>query len=288
MLERLRPVASSTETSPFHDGEYSVQRRAGVVDEAAQFAGMLRRDSFTSMMARFVGEQRMVFVTARDLSGALWTSSISGERGFCAATGSVLRVRRTAPAGDPLARMTVGQRIGLLMIDFAKQRRLRVNGVLADADDRALEVVVEQVYGNCPKYIDQRVVERSGMCSYAPAAASLSVTGRRLVARTNRFILGTTHPTCGPDTSHRGGTAGFVRVHGNELWWPDYVGNNLFNSLGNIVVDPAASMLVDDVSGQVQLSGVAHVEWGSTTLLPGESDTGRWVRFEVTSVVEGT
>jgi len=53
-----------------------------------------------------------------------------------------------------------------------------------------------------------------------------------MIAASDTFFLGTTHPVRGSDASHRGGPAGFVRVDGDQLWWPDYPGNNLFNSFG--------------------------------------------------------
>lgn len=47
----------------------------------------------------------------------------------------------------------------------------------------------------------------------------------------------------GADASHRGGAPGFVRVDESGFWWPDYPGNNLFNSLGNLAVNPEAALL---------------------------------------------
>ena len=59
-----------------------------------------------------------------------------------------------------------------------------------------------------------------------------------------------------------------VRVEGNELWWPDCPGNKMFNSLGNLAVDPTAALLFTGFgSGRVlHLSGTAVTEWGA----PGE------------------
>jgi hypothetical protein len=37
---------------------------------------------------------------------------------------------------------------------------------------------------------------------------------------------------------------GFVRVHGDDLSWPDDPGNNLFNSVGTLAVDPTATLLL--------------------------------------------
>ena len=49
----------------------------------------------------------------------------------------------------------------------------------------------------------------------------------------------------------------------NTVEWPDYPGNNMFNSFGNLEVDPTAALLfIDFDSGRtLQLSGRAVVDW---------------------------
>jgi hypothetical protein len=72
--------------------------------------------------------------------------------------------------------------------------------------------------------------------------------------------------------SHRGVEPGAIhfREDGDGasaatiLVWPDYVGNFLFNTLGNLVKDPRCGLLFIDFgpSGDVlQLTGRATVEW---------------------------
>lgn len=50
----------------------------------------------------------------------------------------------------------------------------------------------------------------------------------------------------GVDVSHRGGNPGFIRVEEGVLKIPDYVGNNYFNTLGNLAVNPRVGLLVID------------------------------------------
>ena len=98
------------------------------------------------------------------------------------------------------------------------------------------------------------------------------------------------HPTRGADASHRGGASGFVRVDGADLWWPDYAGNNMFTSMGNIAANPDAALLfVDFATGAtLHLSGTATLEW----IAPGDpgddGDTGRRVRFRQVRSVAAT
>jgi hypothetical protein len=119
---------------------------------------------------------------------------------------------------------------------------------------------------------------------------SLAAGDQALIEAADTFLLGTTHPERGNDASHRGGTPGFVRVEGGELWWPDYPGNNMFNSLGNLAVDPAAALLFADFgSGRtLHLSGTAAVDWTGPGAARDDRDTGRRIRFTPQCVVAGT
>lgn len=58
------------------------------------------------------------------------------------------------------------------------------------------------------------------------------------------FFLATADAAGRPDCSFKGGVPGFVRVTGpSELTFPDYDGNGMFKSLGNIRVNPGVGLL---------------------------------------------
>ena len=62
------------------------------------------------------------------------------------------------------------------------------------------------------------------------------------------FFLATADAEGKPDCSFKGGAPGFVRVTGpGELAFPDYDGNGMFKSLGNILVNPAVGLLFIDM-----------------------------------------
>jgi predicted pyridoxine 5'-phosphate oxidase superfamily flavin-nucleotide-binding protein len=62
------------------------------------------------------------------------------------------------------------------------------------------------------------------------------------------FFLATADADGKPDCSFKGGTPGFVRVIGpGELAFPDYDGNGMFKSLGNVLVNPAVGLLFIDM-----------------------------------------
>lgn len=77
------------------------------------------------------------------------------------------------------------------------------------------------------------------------------------------FFLATADASGRPDCSHKGGMPGFVRVIGpSELAFPDYDGNGMFKSLGNILVNPNVGMLFIAMDGKprrLRVNGEAKV-----------------------------
>jgi predicted pyridoxine 5'-phosphate oxidase superfamily flavin-nucleotide-binding protein len=178
-----------------------------------------------------------------------------------------LRLTWAPLAGDPLAEVVeTGVAVGLLVPDLATRRRMRVNGRVVLREAGAIVVRSEQVYANCPKYIEPRsadVVARLGTRRRVTTTSGLSAVQRAWLQAADTFFITTGHPVAGVDTSHRGGPPGFVAVDGATLRWPDFPGNAMFNTLGNIAVHPRAGLLVPDFStgGALQLTGTAAIEW---------------------------
>ena len=77
------------------------------------------------------------------------------------------------------------------------------------------------------------------------------------------FFLATADAQGRPDCSFKGGRPGFVRVAAPDLLiFPDYDGNGMFRSLGNIRVNPHVGMLfvrVGDKPGRLRVNGRAEV-----------------------------
>nr|WP_246447635.1 pyridoxamine 5'-phosphate oxidase family protein [Novosphingobium flavum] len=77
------------------------------------------------------------------------------------------------------------------------------------------------------------------------------------------FFLATADGEGRPDCSFKGGMPGFVRVTGPaELAFPDYDGNGMFKSLGNLLVNPHVGMLFISMHGKprrLRINGTASV-----------------------------
>lgn len=78
------------------------------------------------------------------------------------------------------------------------------------------------------------------------------------------FFLATADTDGRPDVSFKGGAAGFVRVTGpNELAFPDYDGNGMFRSLGNLTANPNVGLLFIALHGRprrMRVSGIASID----------------------------
>ncbi len=284
----------------FHEGEIEVQQRAGVRAAAQQLVRMLDPAELSRGAAGFLAERTFLAVTARGQDSTLWTSPLTGAAGFLRVTGARhLHIASVPAPGDPLYELPAGQQVGLVAIEFATRRRFRINGYLTASAASGLSVDVEQAYGNCPQYIQQRELTPVGRGPDLPSLTEadgravrdrLGVADLAQVRAADTFFLGTTHPARGADASHRGGPAGFVRIQDDRtLWWPDYPGNNMFNSLGNLTVEPAAALLfVDFVTGRtLHLSGQARLELTEAGTAGDDGYTGRRVRFRLDAATIG-
>jgi uncharacterized protein len=287
-------MGGSAGAGGFHRGELEVQRRAGVTAEAGRLTGMLAPAELRGGLGRFLAGRTFAALTARDHDGRLWISPLAGRPGFLLPrSATVLDVAAVPGPGDPLHGLGAGQPAGLLAIEFAVRRRVRVNGTLVAAGPDGLRIEAEQAYGNCPQYISPRLLQPADAAApdqEVRRGTGLTAEDRALIRAADTFLLGTSHPERGNDASHRGGAPGFVHVGDTEIWWPDYPGNNMFNSFGNLAVDPAAALLFADfgTSRTLQLSGTAVVEWTEPGAAGDDGGTGRRVRFTPGRVVAGT
>ena len=240
---------------PFHDGERQMQERAGEREMALRVGGMLG-DAVPQRAIPFLAEQRMLAVGTVDAAGAPTASLLLGARGLAMADddGRAVSIDRRRLLGED-APWALDRDVGLLAIDLATRRRLRVNGVVRALDGARVEIEVRQSYPNCPKYIQRRELR-------ADRGPRLGARGLALVERADTLFVASRHPTAGVDVSHRGGAPGFVRRLGRaRLRIPDYRGNGMFNTLGNFLVDPRAGLVVPDFERGVllQMSGTATV-----------------------------
>ena len=281
--------------SKYHRGEIEVQDRAGVREMAARISDVIRPE-IPLYTRDFLEDQRVVVVGSTGADGRVWASLLTGEPGFLRVLDErTLRIDAQPVPGDPLdENLKRDVDVGLISIDLSSRRRMRLNGK-AERRPEGIYVYAEQVYSNCPKYIQAREPETAGGSTIiepgsARRAGILTGEQRRLISSSDTFFIASAHPDGGADASHRGGLPSFVRfLDKDTLTFPDYSGNNMFNTLGNIASNPKAGLLfVDFECGDtLQLSGEARVIWdpARTAEFAGARCV---VEFRVGEVVENT
>jgi predicted pyridoxine 5'-phosphate oxidase superfamily flavin-nucleotide-binding protein len=244
----------------------------------------------------FLEDQRMVVVGSTGVDGRVWASLLTGRPGFLRVIDErTLRIDAGPVPGDPLEdNSKPGTDVGLISIDLSSRRRMRLNGK-AEWRPEGLYVHAEQVYGNCQKYIQAREPRAAGgLTSIVPGTArraeTLTDEQHRLISSSDTFFIASAHPDGGVDASHRGGLPGFVRFLDEATFaFPDYSGNNMFNTLGNIAANPKTGLLfVDFERGDtLQLSGEACVIWNPTRAKEF-AGAQRVVEFRIEEIVENT
>lgn len=274
---------------PFHDGELRAHIEAGTGTP-----GFAIREMMPDQHRHFFSSLRFVMVATTDNDGWPVATIVTGPQGFINSNDpQSLTIAATAHWQDSFIPLVeTDKAIGMLGIEFSNRRRNRVNGYVTAFDKEGLHVHVKQSFGNCPKYIQARDVsnEKNDVgVSSRDFFNDLSDDAKNMINNADTFFVATASGSeamngSGVDISHRGGMPGFIRIDGNTLTIPDFVGNRYFNTLGNMLVEPRAALLfIDFKSGDLlHLQGTTEVLWQS-------DETGNLVgaerlwRFHITS-----
>jgi uncharacterized protein len=261
-------MAAMLETAgPFHEGELALQEATGERDAGAG-NGRIIADRIIPNAVAFIARQELAIAATIDVDGRPWCSALIGAPGSFTAPEltRVVLARTAGRADDPLWRNIHGDpRVGLLFIEVGSRRRYRVNGQVPDPDADPLHVDVREAFPNCPKYIARRhltVGPTDPDASAVEVGIRLGETEWHMIASADTFFIASANPGGNLDASHRGGRPGFVQRRGEQLWIPDYRGNSMFNTLGNLAVNPAAGLLfIDFAAGEsLQLTGATAID----------------------------
>lgn len=224
------------------------------------------------------GRLPWLLVGSVDSTGQPHASVVVGPPGFVRSPDAFHLVVAAGPLpGDPLATtLAPGAAVGVLGLEPATRRRNRANGRVVSVEGQVWTFEVEQSFGNCPKHIQPRTLDFDGGNAAKPVARvvqraeHLDASLARLVEQADTFFVASARPHAGGydvDISHRGGPTGFVTVHaGTSLRFPDFPGNNFFNTLGNVHLHPRVGLLfVDIASGdRLYITGEAEIFWAGS------------------------
>lgn len=290
--------------SPFHRGEWTVQSRVGVRERVERMGRRMIRGFMPEQHRELFSGLPFLVVGSVDSQGQPWASIVAGPPGFISSPDAeTLRISAEPFTGDPLAaHLAAGAPVGLLGIELSSRRRNRANGSVTRISGGGFSVRIEQSFGNCPQYIQARnprfVTPGAGAGSkVTPEGPLLSGSALDLIAHADTFFIASAAPAerahtsvAGVDVSHRGGPPGFVQARDEAsatvLTFPDYRGNFMFNTLGNLELEPRAGLLFVDFErgGLLSLAGEARVVWEGPEL-SAFAGAQRLVRYRVSQGV---
>lgn len=258
----------------FHAGEQLLQKRVdpNLPRRMARTAEVALRDFMPEQHRDFFSLLPTLVVGSVDDHSRPWASMLAGKPGFVTSPDPVtLQVHAQPVPGDMLAQnLAQDAQLGLLGLQPETRRRNRMNGRVSFVQPEGFTIHVEQSFGNCPQYIQARLPRLVGAPADPPVkleSAVLSPRAALMIASTDTLFIATHAKDEGVDVSHRGGKPGFVKVEQKAgytlLTLPDFRGNNFFNTLGNIALDPRAGLLVVnyDSGDLLQLTGEAEIVW---------------------------
>lgn len=275
----------------FHEGELAIQEKVGVVKQASRIGGSIH-PAIPPLAQDFLEQQPYIFAGSIDEKEQVWASILAGEVGFLKVLND-RTIRIESPTTDQFLfeNLKANNQIGLLAIEFETRRRMRANG-RAEIDEDSIIVQTDEVFSNCPKYIQARFWERDG--SLKNEAKSVEISDElgdkqiNFIENSDTFIIASAHQTRGADVSHRGGNVGFVKVLSDKrLVFPDYSGNMMFQTLGNLQLNPSCGLLFYDFSDGrfLQLTGKAEIIWDESRLNEF-AGAERLIEFELNEVRE--
>ncbi|MFJ7729287.1 pyridoxamine 5'-phosphate oxidase family protein [Neobacillus sp. NPDC097160] len=282
----------------FHSGERTVHNILGV-QKIANSASTMIQPRMPKKFMNFLNGQNSLAMSSMDQRGRVWSSFLAGNPGIIQAIEpDIVKINTKIIEGDPLfSNISKNREVGIIVIDFASRIRVRINGKVSMVyQDGNFEIKIEQVFGNCPKYIQARrfnykAVDGIVNKKFHPRN-TLNKKQQNWISESDTFIIASSSSEGKMDTSHRGGMPGFVHVINEKtIVFPDYSGNMLFNTLGNIVQNPNVGLLFFDFNNgdTLQITGEASIIWNiDKDILSKFTGAQRLVQFQIIEVLEAS
>lgn len=278
--------------SIYHHGELEIQEMAGEQIQANS-NGRVITNKIIKGAINFIEKQTMAVVSSVDSEEKVWTSLLIGDYGFVSVPNeNSLTFHNDKIYSDPedpyFKNCKENSSIGSLFIELETRRRFRINGVVSTASNK-INITVLEAYPNCPKYIQQRIISSPENFKKATPIKSMGETFTpsilTWVTTADTLFVGSQGPNKRIDASHRGGNPGFVEILDElTLKIPDYAGNSMYNTFGNIAQNPNTGLLFIDFKNKktLQLTGKATLLFNQNSKedLEKTGGTGRFWTFK--------
>ena len=247
----------------YHEGQIEVQQEAGTRDLADRMA------HWVGPAADFAARADLLLFSYEADDGALHFAAISGQPPLVEVSdASALRIAGASGASLPAGRL------GGLAINLAEQRRVRLNGELRPAVAGA-ELHIDEAFTLCRKYMAPSL--GIGESTHVgPGSSELLAFDdpwlRGVVERAETTFLASVAPDGGPDVAHRGGPPGFLELDpaAGTLSWPEYLGDGVFKSAGNVRATGRMTLLVLDLENGDAVEFIGRGSYSNLRKMRGE------------------
>lgn len=259
----------------FHNGELEVQNKMNVQHIASK-VGQSIKDRIILGAIPFIENQSTITISSKDSNHKNWISLLVGVNGFIHVpdvnTFDIYIDKLKSDLNDVFFKnITKHKTIGAIFIELGSKRRYRVNGTVILITENKISIKITEAYPNCPKYIQQRSITNLSPINTTPKKETglnnISTKFIDLIKNADTFFIGS-EAVNKMDASHRGGKPGFIKViNRNTLKIPEYVGNNLYNTLGNLTTNPNAGLMFIDFTNNsvLQLNGSVLIQYDQKT-----------------------
>ncbi|GFG27155.1 hypothetical protein IFM61606_07173 [Aspergillus udagawae] len=284
---------------PWHDGEEKMQKLLQVPHRDNPTVPFI-----TPRAGHLIKQSPLLAIGTLDQEGRPWSSIWGGEKGFATPISHSTFDIKT-PIGttyDPVVESLLldstnnsGKVVSFLALDLENRQRVKLHGRVAagsldtlDVETRA-DVIVHvdgslceynavnekntkaYILGNCPKYLNAKhILPAPSDPKLISKSPQLPLRALSLLNRADCFFISSSHGKESMDTNIRGGPPGFVRIVSNEpnggvFIYPEYSGNRLYQTLGNLLTTPLAGFVFPDFE-----SGDSLFITGRTEILIGK------------------
>ena len=262
--------------TPFHKGELAIQEKLGVRELVNSYAPKFVRSFLPQQHRDLLETLPFIVVGSVDSQQQPSASIVFGNPGFIQSPNEVtMHVNAVPTIGDPLLNnLSVGSPLGFLAIDFETRRRNRLTGKITEANQNGFAIKVDQSFGNCPQYIQSRTstpvaADNSHEQGEKITTSLETVKLSERLSEADTFFIASSYfensndRKHGVDVSHRGGKPGFMKLADGVLTFPDFSGNNHYNTFGNIALNPKVGIVVPDfITGDMlYIEGTAEIIW---------------------------
>lgn len=181
----------------------------------------------------------------------LFATHVEGYLRFATLSGDAPLVEVAGPSAlrfaDGLALPAMSGAFGGLAINLSTARRVRLNGVFDEDEPWVMDL--DETFTLCRKYMARSMAAGGPPIAGPTGSAEVSSDDAGLaaaLAKAEAVFIASVAPDGAPDVAHRGGPAGFARVEGGRLEWPEYLGDGVFKSAGNVRATGRFTMLIPD------------------------------------------